>query len=119
VFDEPSVVRGLAGMQNLMTEMGMLAGKVKSTAPFVANRLAVARGNTSGWMTLLVPLGAEVKKGQPLATIADAFGTVIETVVAPESGRINTIATDPRRDAGDMVARIVWWDPDPKCALGC
>jgi predicted deacylase len=119
VFDEPTVLRGLAGMQNLMTEMGMIAGTVKPTTPYVANRLAVARGNKSGWMTLLVPLGADVKKGQPLATIADAFGSVIETVVAPESGRINTIATDPRRDAGDMVARIVWWDPDPKCALGC
>lgn len=119
VFDEPTITRGLAGMKNLMTEMGMLAGTVQPTAPFVANRLAVARGSKSGWMTLLVPLGSDIKKGQPLATIADAFGTVIETVVAPESGRINTIATDPRRDAGDMVARIVWWDPDPKCALGC
>lgn len=119
VFDEATVVRGLAGMKNLMTEMGMLAGTVQPTAPFVANRLAVARGSKSGWMTLLVPLGGDVKKGQPLATVSDAFGTVIETVVAPESGRINTIATDPRRDAGDMVARIVWWDPDPKCALGC
>lgn len=119
VFDEPTIVRGLAGMKNLMTEMGMLAGTVQPTDPYVANRLAVARGSKSGWMTLLVPLGAYVKKGQPLATIADAFGTVIETVTAPESGRINTIATDPRRDAGDMVARIVWWDPDPKCALGC
>ena len=54
-----------------------------------------------------------------MATIADPFGRVIATVNAPVAGRINTIATDPRRDAGDMVARIVWWDPDPKCANGC
>ena len=57
--------------------------------------------------------------GQPIATIADSFGRITETVTAAESGRINTIATDPRRDAGDMVARIVWWDTEPKCALGC
>jgi hypothetical protein len=119
VFDDSSVARGLAGVRNLMTEMGMLAGPVQATAPFVSNRLEMARGSKAGWMTLLVPLGGDVSKGQPLATIADPFGTVIETVVAPASGRINTIATDPRRDAGDMVARIVWWDPDPKCALGC
>jgi predicted deacylase len=119
VFDEATVTRGLAGLRNLMTEMGMVAGQVQPTAPFVANRLEVARGSKAGWMTLLVPLGSDVTKGQALATIADPFGKVIETVVAPVSGRINTIATDPRRDAGDMVARIVWWDSDPKCALGC
>jgi predicted deacylase len=119
VFDEATITRALAGLRNLMTEMGMIAGTVQPATPFVANRLEVARGTKSGWMTLLVPLGGDVQKGQPLATITDAFGTVIETVVAPVSGRINTIATDPRRDPGDMVARIVWWDPDPKCALGC
>ncbi len=119
VFDADSVARGLSGLRNLMTEMGMIAGTVQATTPFVSNRIQPARTSTAGWMTLLVPLGADVTRGQPLATIADPFGRVIETVAAPETGRINTIATDPRRDAGDMVARIVWWDPDPKCALGC
>ncbi|MFZ4690786.1 MAG: succinylglutamate desuccinylase/aspartoacylase family protein [Polymorphobacter sp.] len=119
VFDAASVARGVAGLKNLMTEMGMIAGTVQATAPHVTNRIQPARTTRAGWMTLLAPLGSDVVKGQPLATIADAFGRTIETVLAPESGRINTIATDPRRDAGDMVARIVWWDPDPKCALGC
>jgi predicted deacylase len=119
VFDETSIRRGLDGVRNLMTEMRMISGSVQRFSPYLANRIEVARVTKPGWMTLLVPLGGDVKEGQPIATIADAFGTVIETVNAPASGRINTIATDPRRDAGDMVARIVWWDPDPQCALGC
>ena len=119
VFDAAATARGVAGIENLMTEMGMIAGTVQATAPLVTNRIQPARTGTAGWMTLLVPLGADVTKGQALATIADPFGRLIETVTAPESGQINTIATDPRREAGDMVARIVWWDADPKCALGC
>ncbi len=119
VFDAGSVARGVAGLTNLMTAKGMIAGTVTATAPYVSNRIIAVRTGHAGWMTLLAPLGSDVVKGQPLATIADAFGRTIETVIAPETGRINTIATDPRRDAGDMVVRIVWWDPDPKCALGC
>lgn len=119
VFDAASVARGVAGLTNLMTAKAMLAGTVAVTAPYVSNRIVAVRTGHAGWMTLSAPLGSDVTKGQPIATIADAFGRVVETVTAPETGRINTIATDPRRDAGDMVVRIVWWDPDPKCALGC
>jgi len=119
VFDAASVLRGVAGLTNLMTEMGMIAGTIADPAPYVANRIVAVRTGQAGWMTLLAPLGSDVTKGQPIAHIADSFGRVIETIAAPQTGRINTIATDPRRDAGDMVVRIVWWDPDPGCALGC
>jgi hypothetical protein len=40
-------------------------------------------------------------------------------VVAPADGRINMITTDPRVAAGDTIARIVWWSPDPACQNGC
>ncbi|KPF65728.1 hypothetical protein IP88_13300 [alpha proteobacterium AAP81b] len=118
-FDEATIGRALAGLENLMAEMAMLPGPVRATAPLVTNRIVAVRASRAGWMTLLAPLGSDVAKGQAIATIADAFGRVVETIVAPQAGRINTIATDPRRDAGDMAVRIVWWDPDPKCALGC
>jgi uncharacterized protein len=42
--------------------------------------------------------------------------TLAGTLVA---GRVNTIATDPTREPGDMVVRIVWWSKDPKCKDGC
>ncbi len=118
-FDETTIARALAGLENLMAEMAMLPGPVRATAPLVTNRIVAVRASRAGWMTLLTPLGSDVVKGQAIATIADAFGRTIETITAPQSGRINTIATDPRRDAGDMAVRIVWWDPDPQCALGC
>jgi hypothetical protein len=35
------------------------------------------------------------------------------------NGRVNSIVTDPRTLAGGGLLRLVWWNDDPKCALGC
>lgn len=121
MFDDTMIARGEAGLLNLMRELKMLPGKV--TPPpaslFVANDIVAARATRAGWARLLLPLGALVKKDQPLAEVRDAFGTLLETVMAPAEGRINMIATDPRTDQGGTIARIVWWSPDPACVNGC
>ncbi len=121
VFDPAMVKRGMAGITNLMRAMKMLDGPVTPKAPatFVANSITVVRAPRAGWAHLLVPLGAAVTRGQPVATISDAFGRITDTIAAPQDGRVNTIATDPRRPRGGMLMRIVWWSTDPKCALGC
>ena len=121
VFDPVMVARGVAGITNLMREMHMLAGPVaaKSAATFTGNRLEVVRAPRAGFAHLLVPLGSLVTKGQPIATISDAFGRVTDTIAAPVGGRINTSFTDPRRERGGMIVRIVYWSDDPKCAEGC
>jgi predicted deacylase len=121
IFDDTMIARAEAGLTNLMRELKMLPGKI--TPPparlFVANDIMAARATKSGWMRLLLPIGTPVKKDQPLAEIRDAFGTLLETVVAPVEGRINMVATDPRTDRGGTVARIVWWSPAPTCQNGC
>ncbi|WP_439547532.1 succinylglutamate desuccinylase/aspartoacylase family protein [Sandarakinorhabdus sp.] len=121
MFDDTMIARGEAGLLNLMRELKMLPGKVAPppASLFVANDIVAARATRAGWARLLLPLGALVKKDQPLAEVRDAFGTLLETVMAPAEGRINMIATDPRTDQGGTIARIVWWSPDPVCANGC
>lgn len=121
VFNAAMVKRGVAGITNLMHEMEMLDGPAvaRSPATFVANSIEVVRAPRAGFAHLLVPLGGAVTKGQPVATISDAFGRITDTVAAPRDGRVNTIATDPRRQRGGMLMRIVWWSEDPKCAMGC
>ncbi len=121
VFDPDMVRRGVAGITNLMREMKMRDGAVvaKSPATYVANSIIVVRAPRAGFAHLLLPLGSDVKKGEALATISDAFGRITDTIRAPLTGRINTIATDPRRPRGGMLARIVYWSDDPKCAMGC
>lgn len=121
VFDATMVTRGVAGLTNLLRSMGMIAGTARPSDPatFVANSITVVRAPRAGYARLLVPLGASVTAGQPVATLSDAFGHVTDTVTAPVAGRVNTIVTDPRRPRGGMLLRIVWWSTDPKCAMGC
>jgi hypothetical protein len=85
----------------------------------VGNVLAAVRAPRGGWATLLTPLGSRVEKDQTIATMADAFGRVTDTLVAPESGVIAAAFTDPRRDRGDTIARIIHMSDDPKCEFGC
>nr|WP_243446243.1 succinylglutamate desuccinylase/aspartoacylase family protein [Polymorphobacter fuscus] len=121
VFDTEQVGRGVGGIVNLMREMGMMTGPVIARSPitFVGNSLAVARVPRSGFAVLRVKLGEAVTKGQEIAIVSDAFGRVTDSVTAPVSGRVSAIATDPRAERGDMVARIIWQSDDPKCAMGC
>ncbi|MEN9933057.1 MAG: hypothetical protein RIS17_1630, partial [Pseudomonadota bacterium] len=121
IFDDTMIARAESGLANLMRDLKMLPGKVMPppASVYVANDIMPARATRAGWARLLLPIGATVKKDQPIAEVRDAFGAVLETVVSPADGRINMIATDPRVEQGSTVARIVWWSADPACANGC
>ncbi|MBC7521535.1 MAG: succinylglutamate desuccinylase/aspartoacylase family protein [Sandarakinorhabdus sp.] len=121
VFDPVLVDRAVAGINNLMREMGMLAGQVvlRSDKTFTGNKLEVVRAPRAGFAHLLAPLGSDVEKGQVIAVMSDAFGRETDRITAPVAGRISTIFTDPRRERGGMIVRIILMSDDPKCALGC
>lgn len=120
-FDAEMVRRGVAGLQNLMREQKMLAGDVVEppATMVVGNALARVMAPRGGWATLLTPLGSRVEKGQLVATMADAFGRVTGTLLAPESGVVAAAMTDPRRERGGMILRILHMKDDPECAFGC
>lgn len=120
MFDPVMVARAVAGIKRVMADMEMLVvAPPRTTAPFVGNKLVVVSAARGGFAHVLVPLGATVTKGDVVATISDAFGRVVETVRTPESGRVNTVVTDPLHDPGDMLLRIVFVSADPACAMGC
>lgn len=121
-WDDAMINRSHDGILRLMAKMAMLpasAAPAATTKAFVANNQVQVRSPVGGWVTLHVRLNDMVKAGQPVATIADAFGRVRTTLTAPQAGQVVSLTTDPRNDIGDMVVRIAWWDPDPKCAAGC
>jgi uncharacterized protein len=121
MFDTQMVGRAVAGIVNLMREMTMLTGPVvpKSAITFTGNKQEVVRAPRSGFAVLAAPLNSDVKKGDEVAILSDAFGRVTDRITAPVAGRISTIFTDPRRGQGDMIVRIITSSDDPKCAMGC
>lgn len=122
MFDPAVVSRARDGIMRVMVDMQMLpAGSAppRQITPFVGNKLVEVSTTRGGYAHILVPLNGAVTKDQVIATISDPFGRTVETIRAPESGRVNTIATDPLRDAGSMVLRIVYQSDDPACREGC
>lgn len=122
VFDARVVDRAIDGILRVMADMRMIAASAAPqlpATPFVGNDLVAVKTVRGGFARLSVPLGGDVVKGQAIATISDAFGGVTETLTAPVSGRVHTIATSPLRDPGDMVVRILFKSDDPRCTEGC
>ena len=121
VFDPVMVERAANGIERVMVDLGMI-GSAPSSATghtFTGNKLVELVSSRGGFAHIAVPLGGSVTKGAVVATISDAFGRVVEEVRAPETGRVNTLATDPLRNPGDMLLRILVWSTDPKCTAGC
>jgi hypothetical protein len=114
------ITRAVEGIGRVMADLKMIASAPAATVtPFVANEIKPVRTTRGGYTTLAVALGQDVEKDQLIATVADPFGRLVETIRAPVAGKINVIATDPTREPGDTVVRIVWWSKDPKCKDGC
>lgn len=119
MFDRVVISRAVDGIKRVMVDLKMLepgSAPARTVTPYIGDTLARVATSRGGFATLLVDLGDTVNKGQRVATIADPFGRIIETLTAPESGRVSTIATDPLRDPGDTLMRILYTAPAPSKA---
>jgi predicted deacylase len=124
IFDAAMNDRAIDGILRLMADLRMIDTRAAPPLPrpdatFVANNQLAVRVNDNGFLRLTVRLGERVTSGQTLGTLSDAFGRTIETYTAPVAGIVSTIPTNPIREAGDMVMRIGYHDPDPACVNGC
>ncbi|KAF2266455.1 hypothetical protein CC78DRAFT_614978 [Lojkania enalia] len=72
-----------------------------------------------GFVERLVLVDEPVKKGQPIANILNAFGDILETLYAPEDGRMFQSPRDPSIEPGASVGQIAYNSTDPECVDGC
>lgn len=49
----------------------------------------------------------------------NAFGDIIQEYTSPASGYVNTIASDPLREPGATLVKVILDNTDPKCKDGC
>lgn len=97
---------GVAGIGRIMQAMGMLPQEGDLPGPgrrFSAIRLL--HGNRGGGLRLTAPLGADVKAGQEIGTIVDAFGAPVESLVSPWEGFVMRRMTYGAVATG---AEVVW-----------
>ncbi|TVQ29699.1 MAG: hypothetical protein EA356_16170 [Geminicoccaceae bacterium] len=107
-FDHDLIERTLEGLEALMIEQTMLAGMAPiPPEPFIGREEATLRAVTGGFAEILVDLGEDVVAGQMVARQVDLFGDPIATYTAPVAGRVLSIATDPLREPGAMLVRIL------------
>ncbi len=108
-FQKDLIDRAVWGILNLMRAQKMLPGEVE-TPPIkaiVGSNYTNIYADRGGIAVLHVGLKDAVKKGQDVATLYDAFGHALRTYKAPHDGWVLAVATDPVREAGAMLVRIL------------
>ncbi|NVJ70690.1 MAG: succinylglutamate desuccinylase/aspartoacylase family protein [Alphaproteobacteria bacterium] len=109
VFQRDLIDRAVWGLRNLMRSHHMLAGKVEEppVKPIVGSAYTNVFAGRGGIAVLHVGLKERVARGQVVATLYDAFGRELEKYTAPHDGWVLAVATDPMREAGSMLVRIL------------
>lgn len=123
VYQPELIARALTGIDNMLKHYGLLAGKPGRTAKeqktFIGNQTLSIRARQGGFAEILVALGQEVKAGQELALQRNGFGEIVARYTAPEDGRVASLATDPVREPGSLLVRLIRHNPDIACRDGC
>lgn len=108
IFQNDVADRCADGVLNVMVARRMLDGHgAPDRSAILARDLHVVTTRTGGIAEVFVETGAPIAKGDPVAFVRDAFGRVREMHKAPVDGIVLARATDPLRETGAVLARII------------
>ena len=106
-FDEIYIRAGEIGIVNVMRHLGMLRKRrARNKPPVIIQNTHWLRAPESGVLRVLVPLGAEVARGQTIGFIADPLGTREVDVVAEQAGIVIGRTTLPLLYEGDALFHV-------------
>lgn len=121
-FDYPLIDRAIIGIKRLMAAKGMLPGftvpPIESEA-IVGNDTVNVRAEVSGIVLRNKELLDRVSKGEVIAESRDAFGRVVKRYSSPVDGYVASVATDPLREEGSLIIRILTTNKSKTCKNGC
>ena len=108
-FQNTLIDRAVLGVQNVLRLLEMVDQPVMKPfkAPITGTRYSNVKANIGGVSVIKVDLLQKVKKGQIVAEQYNPFGELVEIYKAPHNGIILAVATDPLREAGSMLVRIL------------
>ena len=123
VYQPELIDRALVGVENVLKAYGMLPGKTgrdaKVQRSFIGNQTQSIRADRGGFAEVLVALNQDVKAGQLLAVQRNGFGDVTARYTAPFDARVASIGTDPLREPGSLLVRLIRINTDTACSDGC
>jgi predicted deacylase len=106
---QDTVQRALAGVVNALRRLGSLAEDVEPrVTPRVLHGFRIVTPTRGGFFRDGVRLGDEVTEGQRLARVVDAYGNVVEEILAPVAGAVLTVPVNPAAGTGTWAYEIGW-----------
>ena len=109
-FDEVAIRAGLRGIVGVMRALEMLPpSKTRHRTriePVIARSSSWVRAPISGILRVTIPLGAHVRRDDPLGTISDPFGEQETAVTAPTGGIVIGRTNLPLANEGDALFHI-------------
>lgn len=115
-FQADLIERAEAGLLRILADADVLApggvgdvGAAISTSqtPFVGAKSVDIVASSGGTAVIEVALLQQVEPGDVLARVYDAFGRLLEEHVATDAGLVLAVATDPLREPGALLVRIL------------
>ncbi|ESQ16613.1 MAG TPA: succinylglutamate desuccinylase [Chromatiaceae bacterium] len=114
-FDEVPIRAGLTGILNVMRALAMLPATrrgTRSAAPFIARSSSWTRAPESGLLRTLVPLGAQVQRGELLGYISDPYTGTQHPVKTPIRGVVIGRVQTPPVHEGEALYHIARFRDD-------
>jgi len=105
-----TVQRAVSGVTNALRELGTLTGPVEAAGEQrVLRGFRIVTPMRGGFFADgSVGLGEEVQEGQVLARVIDAYGDVVEEMLAPVGGFVLTVPVNPAAGTGTWAYEIGW-----------
>lgn len=105
---EPDVVEiGMAGVRNVMIELGMLKGEpIRPVYQTRVERTIWVRAHLGGLLWFHVAPGEIIEGGQPIATNSSLFGEGRSVLIAPSDGIVLGMTTLPAVRPGEPICHI-------------
>jgi predicted deacylase len=106
-LDGYSIAKGTDGIERTLQHLGMTAGApVEMGKPVDIEHVVWIRASHAGLFIWSKSSGAYIKKGEPLGTIADPYGTRKIVVLAPREGFIIGHTNAPVVSQGDALFHV-------------
>jgi hypothetical protein len=104
-----TVDRAFAGVWNVLRTLGTIDEEPETTpATRLLHGFRIVTPSRGGFFEDGVALGAEVTAGQRLAKVVDAYGEVVEEILAPVAGVVLTVPVNPAAGTGTWAYEIGW-----------